>query len=93
MKFSLISFLLLSLGVSSLHAIERPKSLDEEKIKKGSVGEQPQDKVKEKGADAGQPAEVPQVNRPAGAWLGVLTKPVSETLRVHLDVEEGVVLD
>ena len=93
MKFSLTSFLLLFLGVPSLHAIERPKSLDEEKARKGSAVEQPQDKFKETGADAGQPAEIPKADRPAGAWLGVLTKPVSETLRVHLDVEEGVVLD
>ena len=44
MKFSLTSFLLLFLGVPALHAIERPKSLDEEKARKGSAVEQPQDK-------------------------------------------------
>ena len=93
MKVPFTSLLLLGLGAFSLYAIERPKSLDEKKVKEGSAVEQPQNELNEKGADAGQPGAVPQVNRPAGAWLGVLTKPVSETLRVHLDVKEGVVLD
>ena len=96
MKVPFVSYLLLALGLSSLSAIERPKSLDEDQTKERATTEKPQDQLNEEDAGAEQrnePEAIPQVNRPAGAWLGVLSKPVSETLRIHLDLEEGVVLD
>lgn len=96
MKVPFYASLLLALGLLPLSAIERPKSLDEDKTKEGVSTEQPKDQLKEGDAEADQgnePEAIPQVDRPAGAWLGVLSKSVGETLRIHLGVEEGVVLD
>ena len=85
----LISFSVMLCG-SSLFGIERPKSLDSDKrrVPAGQVD----NGIKEGGAE-GAAEMLPQEEHGKAAWLGVLTKPVSETLRIHLDVEEGVVLD
>ncbi len=96
MKVPFYASLILALGLPSLPAIERPKSLDEDKTRERVSTEQSKDQLKEEDAEVEQgnePEAIPQVDRPAGAWLGVLSKPVGETLRVHLGVEEGVVLD
>ena len=96
MKVPFYASLILTLGLPSLSAIERPKTLDEDKARERVSTEQPKDQLKEGDAEAEQgnkPEAIPQVDRPAGAWLGVLSKPVDETLRIHLGVEEGVVLD
>ena len=85
----LISFSVMLCG-SSLFGIERPKSLDSDKPR--VPAEQVDNGIKEGGAE-GAAEVLPQEKHGKAAWLGVLTKPVSETLRIHLDVEEGVVLD
>ena len=85
----LISFSVMLCG-SSLFGIERPKSLDSDKPR--VPAEQVDNGIKEGGAK-GAAEVLPQEKHGKAAWLGVLTKPVSETLRIHLDVEEGVVLD
>ena len=97
MKVPVLSSLILLLGLSShLPAIERPKSLDDgqpkERAAQSQVKEQGEDQLKE-GDRKQEPDAIPQVAQQPGAWLGVLSEPVSETLGVHLDIEVGVVLD
>ena len=97
MKVPVLSSLILLLGLSSpLPAIERPKSLDDgqpkERAAQSQVKEQGEDQLKE-GERKQEPDAIPQVAQQPGAWLGVLSEPVSETLGVHLDIEVGVVLD
>ena len=104
MKVPVISSLLFLLGVASLPAIERPKSLDEKKPKERAEtrpdGAEEREqlraregKVEAEAAQENEPGALPQGGRPAGAWLGVLSKPVDETLQVHLGIEAGAVLD
>ena len=90
MKYLNSISLLFVVCCSALYGIERPKSLDEGQSVAGS--EQGENGIKEK-RGKGAPGELPAKKARGAAWLGVLTKPVSETLRVHLDVEQGVVLD
>lgn len=106
MKVPVISSLILLGGLSSLPAIERPKSLDDinSKVdvratsKQGKDGAQAQgqaqENLKEQGADQrNEPEAIPHVDQPPGAWLGVFSEPVDDTLRTHLGVDKGVVLD
>ena len=90
MKFPLLISLSLTLCSSSLFGIERPKSLDSDKPE--DAVERAENEIKERDAK-GAPEVPPREEQGKAAWLGVLTKPVSETLRIHLDVEQGVVLD
>ncbi len=87
-------------GFSSLPAIERPKSLDEKKAEAQQEGDGRREKPREQNREAedgpgkeNERGALPQPGRPAGAWLGVLSKPVDETLQAHLGLEEGAVLD
>ena len=104
MKVPGITALVFLSGFSSLPAIERPKSLDEQKpkaqedLRQAGKGEGEQlEGLKEKGGEEGEeerkPGGAPPAVPPAGAWLGVLSKPVDETLQAHLGIEEGAVLD
>ncbi len=90
MKVPVLSSLSLTFCCLSVFGIERPKSLDSDKP--DVPVEQVENGIKGKGAEAA-PEVAPRKKRGQAAWLGVLTKPVSETLRIHLDVEQGVVLD
>ena len=90
MKYPFLVSLSLALSFSALYGIERPKSLDGDQP--GDGPEQVDNGIREKGEE-GAPEALLEKKRRGTAWLGVLAKPVSETLRVHLDVKEGVVLD
>lgn len=94
MKVPVLSSLILLLGLScQLSAIERPKSLDDQQPKERPeqnrlLGGEQEDAPKQGEAEA-----IPQVEpQPAGAWLGVLSEPIDETLGVHLDLAAGCVL-
>jgi len=103
MKGPVFSSLLLLIGLSSqLPAIERPKALDDirpnERASRSQVQEQGQGGAQVQKRLLGQagdlePEAIPQVKQAPRAWLGVLSKPIDETLGVHLGLESGVVLD
>ena len=84
MKVSVISSLLLMLGLSSpMFAIERPRSLDESPPKGTSSN---------RAIEVVEPEAMPLVDQPAAAWLGVFGESADETLSAQLGVDGGVVL-
>ena len=90
MKYPFLISLSAAFCFSTLYGIERPKALDVEQAVEDA--EEVDNGIKEKRGE-GAPRALPENKRRGAAWLGVLTKPVSETLKAHLDVEDGVVLD